>query len=260
MGKKKHKKANDFNICEYCGNEHDGSYGSGRFCSPTCSRRYSQTYITEDSRERQIKALTSPESREKIAQTRLKKKEIRENEPRIPKKNKKELKTNSTARIGKIGEFEVAAKFAKRDIPVYLPMTEAEEADMIVEFGGKLQKIQVKTSNQLCGVNNDAIKFSLTNSDHKVSHGKISPKNKTYNQNNVDYFALYSLPDDEVYLVKNDGIKTGICIRDEYPSTGQKANINLASDYNIDHVLDLIENGIDPDNIINCDDYIIEDE
>ena len=27
-------------ICEECGNEHDGSYGSGRFCSKKCSARY----------------------------------------------------------------------------------------------------------------------------------------------------------------------------------------------------------------------------
>lgn len=27
-------------ICEQCGNEHDGSYGSGRFCSDSCRRRF----------------------------------------------------------------------------------------------------------------------------------------------------------------------------------------------------------------------------
>ena len=28
-------------ICEQCGNEHDGSYGSGRFCSKLCRDKYS---------------------------------------------------------------------------------------------------------------------------------------------------------------------------------------------------------------------------
>lgn len=27
-------------ICEYCGKEHDGSYGSGRFCSKYCAHKY----------------------------------------------------------------------------------------------------------------------------------------------------------------------------------------------------------------------------
>ena len=36
-------------ICEYCGEEHDGSYGSGRFCSKKCQSRYcSVTRITLD--------------------------------------------------------------------------------------------------------------------------------------------------------------------------------------------------------------------
>lgn len=28
-------------ICEHCGYSHDGSYGSGRFCSPSCARSFS---------------------------------------------------------------------------------------------------------------------------------------------------------------------------------------------------------------------------
>lgn len=32
-------------ICEYCKSKHDGSYGSGRFCSERCSRTYAQSKI-----------------------------------------------------------------------------------------------------------------------------------------------------------------------------------------------------------------------
>lgn len=28
-------------ICENCGNNHDGSYGSGRFCDQKCARGFS---------------------------------------------------------------------------------------------------------------------------------------------------------------------------------------------------------------------------
>ena len=38
--------------CEYCGKEHDGSYGSGRFCSSKCARRYSNSKMTDESRKR----------------------------------------------------------------------------------------------------------------------------------------------------------------------------------------------------------------
>lgn len=31
--------------CEYCGKEHDGTYGSGRFCCAQCARKYSKQFI-----------------------------------------------------------------------------------------------------------------------------------------------------------------------------------------------------------------------
>lgn len=34
-------------ICENCGNEHDGSYGSGRFCSSKCARGFSAKKTAE---------------------------------------------------------------------------------------------------------------------------------------------------------------------------------------------------------------------
>ena len=47
--------------CEFCGNEHDGNYGTGRFCSPTCARKFSNTFVSESGRENQIKALSGKE-------------------------------------------------------------------------------------------------------------------------------------------------------------------------------------------------------
>lgn len=35
-------------ICEYCKNEHDGSYGSGRFCCSKCARGFSTSKKRED--------------------------------------------------------------------------------------------------------------------------------------------------------------------------------------------------------------------
>ena len=39
-------------ICEQCGNEHDGSYGSGRFCSKKCARGFSGSNRTIESRKK----------------------------------------------------------------------------------------------------------------------------------------------------------------------------------------------------------------
>lgn len=47
-------------ICEFCNKEHDGNYGSGRFCSPQCARAFSQGFITEEGRQRQKAPLIDP--------------------------------------------------------------------------------------------------------------------------------------------------------------------------------------------------------
>ena len=38
--------------CEYCGKEHDGSYGSGRFCSDHCRRVYSGKRVNINSKQK----------------------------------------------------------------------------------------------------------------------------------------------------------------------------------------------------------------
>ena len=35
-------------ICENCGKEHDGFYGSGRFCSSFCARSFSAKNIIKE--------------------------------------------------------------------------------------------------------------------------------------------------------------------------------------------------------------------
>ena len=61
-------------ICEYCNKEHDGTYGSGRFCSNKCARKFSNQFVTENGRKNQIRALTSKKSRKLSSETKKKKK------------------------------------------------------------------------------------------------------------------------------------------------------------------------------------------
>jgi len=45
--------------CEKCGAEHDGKYGSGRFCSPRCSRSFSTSKSREEINEKVSKAFAA---------------------------------------------------------------------------------------------------------------------------------------------------------------------------------------------------------
>ena len=45
-------------ICERCGKEHDGSYGSGRFCSKSCATRNSNTFYERQKQEAKVRQET----------------------------------------------------------------------------------------------------------------------------------------------------------------------------------------------------------
>ena len=138
----------------------------------------------------------------------------------------------NSKRIGNIGEVKVLSKFVELGIPVYIPFGDNEKADLIAEFHGKLNKIQVKTSSKTDG---SSILFNLTTS---TTHRTNGYKHK-YSPEEVDYFALYNLERNSVYLVKNnkDKLFTNIRIRFVKPKNNQIKDINLESDYLLENVL-----------------------
>ena len=52
----------------------------------------------------------------------------------------------NTKRYGNIGEAMAISLFVKHGIPIAIPFGDNEKYDLIAEFNGKLNKIQVKTS------------------------------------------------------------------------------------------------------------------
>ncbi len=54
----------------------------------------------------------------------------------------------TTKQLGNIGEAKTLAKFVELMIPVYVPFGDNEKSDLIAEFNGRLNRIQVKTSEK----------------------------------------------------------------------------------------------------------------
>lgn len=136
-----------------------------------------------------------------------------------------------TKRIGNIGEAKVLAKFVECGIPVYIPFGDNEKADLVAEFGGRLNKIQVKTSSVSYA---GQTSFSLTSS---TSHRKGGKKNK-YSNEEVDYFALYSIARDKIYLLKvPDKPLNSIVIRYEPTKNGQSNGVKMECDYLLETIL-----------------------
>lgn len=248
-------------ICEYCGIEHAGNYGSGRFCSSKCARKFPQSFISEEGRQRQINTLNSSESREKLAAVRLEKSlnKSKYNEPKNPIELRNKDKINLPIQMGKLGEVTTIKKFIERGIDVYIPVVDSSGADLVADFGGKLQKIQVKTSSRTRGVNKDATIFKLQRRDYSKYDDDIEYHSRGYDSSEVDYFSLYDYNQDELYLLKNNGDKKAITLRTNSPANSQKQGIHYADDYRFDRMIDIILAGVDPDDIIECDDYTLED-
>lgn len=139
----------------------------------------------------------------------------------------------TTKQIGNIGEAKVLSEFVRLGIPVYLPFGDNEKADLIAEFNGKLNKIQVKSSQKII---EDKVRFSLVSS---TMHRQNGVKH-IYTENEIDYFAFYNLERDKVYLISinEEGLpKNEVTIRFNPPKNKNQFKTFLEEDYLIEKVL-----------------------
>lgn len=128
--------------------------------------------------------------------------------------------------IGKLGEAKVLTKFTELGIQVYLPFGEGSSVDLIAEFNGKLNRIQVKSTEK---ENNGTLVFSICSTtiqkDRKI-------QKHIYSADEIDYFALYSSITDEVYLLPIEEVPTkkfSLRYKEPYNSKSHKAEDYLLS-------------------------------
>ena len=136
-----------------------------------------------------------------------------------------------TKTIGNIGEAKVLCKFVELGIPVYLPFGDNEKSDLIADFNGKLNKIQVKTSFK---AEDGRMIFDLTSS---TLHRKNGVKH-FYTSEEIDYFACYNITRDKIFLIPvGKTPKTSITIRYEKPKNNQIKGVVFEGQYLIENVL-----------------------
>ena len=132
-------------------------------------------------------------------------------------------------KIGNLGEAKVLAKFVELGIQCYLPFGDGSTADLIAEFNGKLNRIQVKSTTK---DENGSLPFSICSTTIRAD-GEIHKH--FYTEEEIDYYALYSSVTDEVYLLSvKDAPNRKVTIRykEPYASTSKKAQ-----DYLIEKIL-----------------------
>lgn len=133
---------------------------------------------------------------------------------------------------GDIGETRVIYEFVKRGIQVSIPFGDCARYDLIAEFNGKLNKIQVKYCAQI--TENNSIICPCASSTNHTTNKHLS----TY-ENDIDYFAFYLVPLDECLLVPISfiGNKKTIVFRKEKAKNNQSNNVNLIDNFTFDATL-----------------------
>ncbi len=80
------------------------------------------------------------------------------------------------------------------NVPVYVGFGDNERADLVADFNGKLNKLQVKTSEKF--EDNQfvvSLKSSTIRNQNHYYH--------TYNASEIDYFIIYNLESDVLLLL-----------------------------------------------------------
>lgn len=133
---------------------------------------------------------------------------------------------NST-RIGDIGVSHIIARCMELDIPVYIPFSDNEKADLIIILNNKPLKVQVKTSNK---DSTDTSEFRLYSSTSAIYQRK-SIKH-CYTPEEVDLFLLYDIPRQQIYCVPfEEKIGDTIVLRHTPTKNNQQKGIKWAKDY-----------------------------
>jgi len=129
--------------------------------------------------------------------------------------------------IGDISEAKVLADLVERYNEVLEPFTDNSPYDLVVDDGGKLQKIQVKHAF----IEDGSIVCKTLRKTNMTSEGA---KQTTYKSEEVDLFALYCSSNEKTYLLPfEDAPKTQITLRLEPTKNNQSKGIRWAEDYEI---------------------------
>ena len=130
-----------------------------------------------------------------------------------------------------ISESRTLYEFAKRDIPVCVPWGDNERYDLVAEFNGKFNRIQVKTCNE---EENGGVRCYCRSSTNHTTN-----KNYTTYVGEIDYFVFYNQVHDLIALVpiQDIGDKKQIVLRYLPTANGQSKGVKFFSDYTFDKIL-----------------------
>jgi prevent-host-death family protein len=132
-----------------------------------------------------------------------------------------------TNRKGAVAEIEILAAATKLGIPVLKPVAEHGRAEMALDIGGKLYRVQCKWGS--LSKAKDVVVVHVYTS-RRSAHGHVR---KTYSLDEIDLFAVYCGELDRSFLLPAERFAGAymVHLRLTPPRNGQRACINLAGDF-----------------------------
>ena len=133
----------------------------------------------------------------------------------------------NTNRKGAIAETKIAAAATELGIPVLRPIVEHGRYDLAIEIGDRILRVQCKWG--ALDEEGSVIKVALQTITLTPAGYVRSP----YGPAEIDLVAVYCAPLDRCYLLPSALVcgRTGIYLRLVPARNGQRACINLASDF-----------------------------
>jgi antitoxin (DNA-binding transcriptional repressor) of toxin-antitoxin stability system len=131
---------------------------------------------------------------------------------------------------GAVAEQAIVLAAMKLGVPVLRPVAEHGRADLVLEIGGELCRVQVKWGHLSAA--RDVVTVRL-GTCRCTPRGYVR---STYGEHEVDLFAVYCGELDRCFLLPADLLarKTYVSLRLTAPRNGQRSCINLADDFTFD--------------------------
>lgn len=139
-----------------------------------------------------------------------------------------------TKQKGNLTELHCLTYFVEQGLEVSIPYGENSRYDMILDYNGKLLRIQCKTCHIHQGddQNPECILFATCS----IRYNSGGSKRVYYTKNEIDYFATYF--NEMVYLVPVEECSAEKKLRFVVPKNGQRTGISFANDYEALKVLE----------------------
>jgi prevent-host-death family protein len=138
-------------------------------------------------------------------------------------------------RAGNVAEAAIVLEAARLGIPAFKPLYEHGRADLILEIGSRLLRVQCKSGPR----NGDVVVVRCV-TNRRGREGYIRTK---YTADEIDALAVYCPETADCYLLPAEMIvgRSGFHLRLAPPRNGQRASVHYAADYRLGAIAQLGE-------------------